>query len=193
VTDLDFDALKDARLESDRRGKALLQLRTQIIGFMSKHHVPETARELMASQTGKINADGSEEVISFKQHGPLEGNNLAVTSIWLQDIFRWMERKGHVTDLDLDAIRARDTNWRDNGRRSESNLACGDRRALLQYIDELEGLVDEIDDGLRAIKRVHREGYQAKPQVSAEEAAALYAEQQTEERRASQREHDRAR
>lgn len=66
-----------------------------------------------------------------------------------------------VADIDLVAIRARDQGWTDRGRRVDSTGR--DRRALLDYIDELESLMVEIAADVKVIKRVHREHYLPKP------------------------------
>jgi hypothetical protein len=97
-----------------------------------------------------------------------------------------------VIDIDLDAIRARDANWHDDGCGSaRRNLASGDRRALLEYIDELELLVAEIAADVNLIKRVHREHYRPKAtEAVPEDAAVAFEEQRAEERRARQREYD---
>ena len=71
------------------------------------------------------------------------------------------------TDIDLDAIRERDRRWQPRGVRTEAPER--DRRDLLQYIQELEELTKQIDGCVQAIKRVHRDGYQAKPQCAPEE------------------------
>lgn len=54
---------------------------------------------------------------------------------------------------DLDAIRKRDTDWRDNASRSGHNLACRDRRELLQYIAGLEEIIADIEAGLKLIRK----------------------------------------
>jgi hypothetical protein len=54
--------------------------------------------------------------------------------------------------VDLDAIRARDAQWEDVAKRNPRALACADRRALLQYIDELEMLVEDIAIDIRLIR-----------------------------------------
>ncbi len=66
-----------------------------------------------------------------------------------------------MTDIDLEAIRARDADWEDRQPLREG--AGRDRRALLRYIDELESLAGEIATDLKIIKRTHLERYQAKP------------------------------
>ncbi len=67
-----------------------------------------------------------------------------------------------MAEIDLDAIRDRDATWRDAQPLRES--AGRDRRALLQYIDELESLVEEIAIDINLVKRAHR-NYQPKPIV----------------------------
>lgn len=66
-----------------------------------------------------------------------------------------------MIELDLAAIRARDAEWTDKRPMRESSGR--DRRALLQYIDELESLMVEIAADVKVIKRVHREHYLPRP------------------------------
>jgi hypothetical protein len=73
-----------------------------------------------------------------------------------------------MIDIDLDAIRKRDTDWRDNGRDSNQTLACRDRHALLLHIKELEDLIEEVSSEFEQIKRIHRRHYQPKPPADPE-------------------------
>ena len=66
-----------------------------------------------------------------------------------------------MIDIDLDAIRKRDSDWRHDGKQSNRNLASIDRRALLAYIADIEELVEEIGVDLQLVKKVHRERYRA--------------------------------
>ena len=45
-----------------------------------------------------------------------------------------------MIDINLEAIRKRDADWRDDGKQSNRNFASMDRRALLAYIDGIEEL-----------------------------------------------------
>ncbi len=68
-----------------------------------------------------------------------------------------------MIDIDIDAIRKRDDHWRDDGKQSNRNFASMDRRALLAYIDEIEGIVEEIGVDIKLIRRRHGELFQPSP------------------------------
>lgn len=64
--------LREARRESERRGKAMLAVRRLLVEFINKHNVPTTANDLVMSETGITNKDGSYTVTERKLHSPLE-------------------------------------------------------------------------------------------------------------------------
>lgn len=89
-------------------------------------------------------------------------------------------------EIDLEAIRKRDGDWRDDASTRERNLACRDRRALLQYIDDLTQIVEEIAADLGVIRSLHRERFTPKPPDFTPEQVEQY---QQERRQTYQREY----
>lgn len=55
-----------------------------------------------------------------------------------------------MTDIDLDSIRARDAKWHDKHPLRDG--AARDRRLLLQYIDEIRGLVEELSVDIKLLR-----------------------------------------
>ncbi len=74
-----------------------------------------------------------------------------------------------MTDIDLDAIRKRDADWRHDGHFSVRNAASQDRRDLLLYIDSLELLVDDISRDLRSVKALCQPKPEEASQVTSHE------------------------
>lgn len=94
-------------------------------------------------------------------------------------------------EIDLEAIRKRDGDWKDDGSESDRNLAARDRRTLLDYIDELTGMTEQIAADVGVIKRICREQLAivvpAESVPTVDEIEASLEENRIDDRRINQR------